>query len=530
MISLLHQSIAKHATERPSAIAFSCRDQIINYSQLHQKSSQLANCLRSIGVQNLDRIGIFMPKDIQMPVSTYGIMMAGGAYVPIDPNSKADRVEFILENCGIEILITSKTKLGIVKKVAESQKTPLTTIIGIPDDSLENLDSISWQSIESHSVEPPQTNTREDDLAYVMYTSGSTGQPKGLMHTHRSGLAYAKHSAELYEVTPDDVLGNHAPLHFDISTFEFLTGPFVGAKSVLIPEEELMFPTTLAHFIERERLTFWYSVPLALVQLLTRSDLGEVDLSSLRWILFGGEPFPPKFLSELMKKIPQARFCNVYGPAEVNQCTYYHLPQNFEDTGKPIPIGHIWSGATALIVDENDTPVPTNHVGELLISSATMMHGYWARPDLNKKAFFFEEALPEFKQRYYRTGDLLKIDEHGILHFYGRKDRQVKIRGYRLELDEVEAAFTAQLEIEEAVATILTDQEGEKEIVLAIILQESQTFETRKSLEIARSSLPHYGLPSRIEVLQDFPRTPTGKPDRIAIASKLQEKSSTASA
>lgn len=470
-----------------------------------------------------------MPKDINVPISTYGILAAGAAYVPIDPGSQTDRVEFILQNCGIETLITSQSKVRFLKKIVDANSTPLKTIIGVSENAFESLECISWETVNGFPRTTPDTDTQEDDLAYVMYTSGSTGKPKGLMHTHRSGLAYARHSADLYDVSTNDVLGNHAPLHFDISTFEFLTGPYAGATSVLVPEEELMFPNTLAKLIERERLTFWYSVPLALIQMLTRSDLDSVDLSSLRWVLFGGEPFPPTFLADIMQKIPGARFCNLYGPAEVNQCTYYHLPQNFQDTGKPIPIGKVWAGAKVLIVDENDTILPPNEIGELLVASATMMHAYWARPDLNEKAFFYNEALPEFKERYYRTGDLLKMDENGQLHFYGRKDRQIKIRGYRLELDEVEAAFSAQAEIEEAAAILIIDSNGEKEIVLTAILRNSENFDCKKSLEYARSKLPHYGIPSRIEILQSFPRTPTGKPDRKALASLFQKESETAS-
>lgn len=522
MISLLHHSVKKHAVERPLSTAFRCREKSLSYQELHQKSSQLANLLLSAGIKNLDRIGIYMGKDLWLPVATYGILVAGAAYVPIDPNSRQERVEFILKDCDIEVLITSQDKQKLLQKIVGSKKTNLRIVIGLGEATIEGVRSIPWSTITKSSSVPPNIKVQEDDLAYIMYTSGSTGVPKGLMHTHRSGLAYVRHSAELYNVTSQDILGNHAPLHFDISTFEFLTGPYAGATSVLIPEEEIMFPQSLAQLIEREKLTFWYSVPLALIQILTRSDLSEVNLSSLRWVLFGGEPFPPKYVEQLMAVIPGARFCNVYGPAEVNQCTYYILPQNFKDDSTPIPIGYVWQGATDLIVDENDRAVSTNEVGELLISSCTMMHGYWARPDLNKNAFYFEEPIAGFKRRYYRTGDLVKKDENGILHFYGRKDRQIKIRGYRLELDEVEAVFIAQAEIEEAVA-VITTKNDEKDIVLAVILHDSKVFDCKMSLDSARLKLPHYGIPSRIEILSSFPRTPTGKPDRERLTRNLQE-------
>lgn len=521
MVTLLHHSIAKQATERPEQVAFRCRDQSLTYQSLYERSSQLANVLLSLGIKNMDRVGIFMGKTIELPIATYGILTAGAAYVPIDPNSPVDRLEFLLKDCGIEILITSNQKIKVVQKIATKHKTALRCLIGIPDNSIESIQSIPWSAVDAFSSSPPQIAIQEDDLAYIMYTSGSTGTPKGLMHTHRSGLSYARYSSELYKVSSADILGNHAPLHFDISTFEFLTGPYSGATSVLIPEEELMFPASLAKLIEREKLTFWYSVPLALIQLLTRGDLSNVNLDSLRYILFGGEPFPPKYLAKLVALLPNARFCNLYGPAEVNQCTHYQIPPNYQATDQPIPIGHVWPGAQALIVDENDRPLPANQIGELIVASSTMMHGYWGRPSLNATAFYDEEPIPGFQRRYYRTGDLFKMDNTGLLHFCGRKDRQIKIRGYRFELDEVEAAFTAQSEIEEAVAVMVNSPDNENEIVVAVIVRKGIYFDSSKAIEFARSKLPHYGVPSRIEVLTSFPRTSTGKPNRPSLAASI---------
>jgi len=521
VVTLLHHSIAKQAGERPEQVAFRCRDQSLTYQSLYKRSSQLANLLISLGIESMDRVGIFTGKAIELPIAIYGILAAGAAYIPIDPNSPIDRLEFLLNDCGIEVLITSNQKIKVVQKIATNNKTALRCLIGIPENSIESIQSIPWSAIEAFTHSPPRVSIQEDDLAYVMYTSGSTGTPKGLMHTHRSGLSYARYSSYLYKVSSSDILGNHAPLHFDISTFEFLTGPYSGATSVLIPEEELMFPASLAKFIEREKLTFWYSVPLALIQLLTRGDLSGVNLDSLRYILFGGEPFPPKYLAKLVALLPNAHFCNVYGPAEVNQCTNYQIPPDYQATDQPIPIGHVWPGAKALIVDETDRPLPSNQIGELIVASSTMMHGYWGRPNLNETAFYNEEPIPGFQRRYYRTGDLFKMDSEGLLHFCGRKDRQIKIRGYRFELDEVEAAFTAQTEIEEAVAVMVHSSDDESEIVVAVILRNGIDFDPTKAIAFARSKLPHYGVPSRIEVLTSFPRTPTGKPNRPSLAASI---------
>lgn len=522
MRSQLHHAIVEQAERQPSREAFRCRGERLTYQDVCERAAQLAHALRAMGLRPLDRVGIFMNKDISMPVATYGVLMAGGCYVPIDPTAPGARVEFILRDCGIRILISGDFKRAMLARIAASGHTPLSHIIGLSGNPVGEIEQLSWESIATCDRALPSNAGQEDDLAYIMYTSGSTGVPKGLMHTHRSGLAYACFSARQYAVSPADVLGNHAPLHFDISTFEFLTGPYAGATSVLLPEEEMLFPASLAKMIELEQLTFWYSVPLALIQMLTQGELEKVDASRLRWVLFGGEPFPPKYLEALMRCLPNARFCNVYGPAEVNQCTFYNVPIDFTDTGEPVPIGAFWEGARGLIVDRDDREITDERPGELLVSSPTSMQGYWRREDLNRRAFYFEEPAPGFTRRYYRTGDLFRRDARGVLHFLGRKDRQVKIRGHRLELDEVEAVFTAQPAVLEAAAVAINLGDGVKDLVLSVTLRRNNGFDPTKALELARARLPQYGIPSRIEVRSSFPRTPSGKIDRTELARQYE--------
>ncbi|MGJ8639258.1 MAG: amino acid adenylation domain-containing protein [Opitutaceae bacterium] len=519
MHSLIHHSVAAWAEKTPNSIAFRCRDQQISYEVLFKRSAQLANRLIEYGLKAGGRVGILVGKQIELPIATYGIMTAGGAYVPIDPNAPVARVEFILQNCGIEILITDESKRPFIEAIVASKGTNLRHVIGISANSIPTVNTCDWLSIQQESELAPQISTSEGDPAYVMYTSGSTGVPKGMIHTHRSGLAYAKYSSELYQVRPTDVLGNHAPLHFDISTFEFLTGPFSGSTSVLIPEEEMMFPYSLARFIERERLTFWYSVPLALIQMLNRAELEDMDLSSVRWILFGGEPFPPKYLSLLRQAFPAAQIANVYGPAEVNQCTHYTVPSDFSESNGPIPLGEVWAGATGLILDDYDRPSVVGESGELVIASETMMKHYWSRPDLDEKAFFYETEPSGDPRRYYRTGDLVRMSEDGNLQFLGRKDRQIKIRGYRVELDEVEAAFDSHESIEEAAVILVDSAEFEKKLMAFVSIRPNCSFEVKALLHHVRSLLPSYAVPSAVEELDCFPRTTSGKIDRKNLVS-----------
>ncbi|REJ75798.1 MAG: amino acid adenylation domain-containing protein [Acidobacteria bacterium] len=537
---LIHHSLEAAVERDPAHPAFRCADQELDYSALLRRSRQLAHLLRDAGLSAGGRVGIYMPKCLELPVAVYGTLIAGGAYVPIDPGAPPERVRLLIEDCGIGHLLTAPARIARATALADelaAAGAPLRLVVGSdPRQQAAAATSgrggatrwVPWTVLEQLPDGDPGVRRVEEDLAYVMVTSGSTGVPKGLMHTHRSGLAYAELSAREYGVGPQDRLGNHSPLHFDMSTFEYLTGPLCGATTVIIPEEVTIFPRSLAELIERERLSFWYSVPLALIQLLLHGGVEERDCSSLRWVLFGGEPFPPKHLARLTALWPHARFSNSYGPAEVNQCTAYHLPPGVWDESRPVPLGRVWDGAEGLIVGADDEVVAPGEVGELLIRSGTRMRGYWRRPELNRRAFYRRPTYPDFEDVFYRTGDLVREDEHGELHFLGRKDRQIKVRGYRVELDEVEQVLCSVEGVREAAAVALPDPEDEAGLRIAgVVLASAASADEATPLTVealaraARAKLPAYAVPSLLEVRRELPRTGSGKIDRRALAEQL---------
>ena len=514
MIYLLHQAIEEHARIRPNQDAFRHNGKGISYRELDIRANRLANKLRALGVGTGDRVGIYMNKCLEMPVAVFGIMKAGAAYVPLDPSAPTDRLAFILAHCGIDVLISHKNKTPRLAELAAGRT--LKGIIGVHQAEIA-APTFSWAQVEEISAAHPDVSLMEDDLAYIMYTSGSTGVPKGIMHTHASGLSYARGAADLYGLNPGDRLGNHSPLHFDMSTLEFFSGPLVGATTVLIPREYAKLPASMAGLIEKERLTIWYSVPFALIQLLLRGAIENRDLSSLRWILYGGESFPIKYLRDLMNRLPGARYGNVYGPAEVNQCTFYLLPTPLPRDMVNVPLGSMWDNATGLILDENDREVPPGEAGELVVRTPTMMQGYWNRPDLNEKAFFRDSPFPGYTRAYYRTGDLVLRGEDGLMYFVGRKDRQIKTRGYRVELDEIEAALATCPEVLEAAAFSGEIFEGSASVEAAVTLKEGQQADANGLIAVLKEKLPWYAVPRQVHLLDSFPRTATGKIDRRAL-------------
>ncbi|NNE45363.1 MAG: amino acid adenylation domain-containing protein [Rhodothermales bacterium] len=525
MVKLLHQIIDDSADHKPDGHAFRCAGGHITYGELALRTNRLARILAEHGVQPGDRVGVFLRKSLETAVAVFGIMKAGAAYVPLDPNLPTARLESILIDCDIRHLVTHDALTAQLEGLADrlATESALQFVIGPNLPGVARWTVLPWNDVFSAPGAPlDPARISPGDPAYLMYTSGSTGMPKGIIHTHSSGLAYARCAAETYGLSRDDRLSGFPPLHFDQSTFDYFSGPLVGATTVIIPESYMLMPASLSKHMEDERLTIWYSVPYALTQLLLRGVLHDRDLRSLRWVLFGGETFPMKHLRSLMQLWPHARFSNVYGPAEVNQCTFYHLPEPPPAEAEAIPIGPTWHIAAGLVLDRDDQIIPAGQIGELVVRTPTMMQGYWNRTDLNADAFYYPEGDADPKP-YYRTGDLVRRSEDGLYWFVGREDRQVKTRGYRVELDEVEAVLSSHPAVAEVAVYTVSDTEGRPQICARVLPHSDAEVGARDVLAFAARHLPAYAVPARVEFADGFPRTSSGKIDRHLLGSMTVE-------
>jgi amino acid adenylation domain-containing protein len=465
-----------------------------------------------------------MPKSLEMALAVYGIMKAGAAYVPLDPFAPAARLAFVMRDCGIHHLVTDGGRREVLQAVL-AEEAELSCLIGPSPETSLPVTTISWADVD-HA---PEFSTAaafgvEQDLAYILYTSGSTGTPKGIMHTHRSALSFAEWAASAYGLQSGDRLSNHAPLHFDLSTFDLFASHLAGAVTVLIPEGITKFPASMAGLIESEKLTVWYSVPFALIQMLLHARLPSRDLNSLRWVLFAGEPFPTKHLRALMAQLPRARFSNLFGPTETNVCTFYHVPPLSEDSDEPIPIGYPCANVEALVVDGDGRQVATGEVGELLIRGGVVMSGYWGQPERTQKGFFRRPVVPGLEDVFYRTGDLVQQGPDGLLRYLGRKDRQIKTRGYRVELDEIEVALLSHGGVQEAAAYAVPDGEGSSLIEAAVIARPGTDLTSTQLIEHLSGRLPPFAIPVRLDVHDDLPRTSTGKIDRRTLQDRSTER------
>ncbi len=516
MLFQLHHAIQNAAARTPEHEAIRCAGQSLTYAELAERAARLARALQERGVQRGDRVGIYFNKGVDSAVALYGILQAGAAYVPLDPFAPTARLSYVIQNCGIRCLISADAKRDQLQELV-AQDVGLTTLVGL-SEGLDGVAVLPWAEV----AQTPAAGLRargatEQDLAYILYTSGSTGAPKGIMHTHRSALSFALWAVETYGVQADDRLSNHAPLHFDLSTFDFFAGALAGATTVIIPEAITKFPASLSRLMADERISVWYSVPFALIQLLQHGNLAARDLSHLRWILFAGEPFPTKHLRALMAALPHARFSNLYGPTETNVCTFYHVPPLPADSDEPIPIGQPCANVEDLVVDAEDRPVAPGEVGELLIRGGVVMRGYWGDPDKTARGFY-RRALPGGgEDLFYRTGDLVQLLPDGNYKYLGRKDRQIKTRGYRVELDEIEVALLAHEGVQEAAVYPVPDGQGSNLIEAAVTPKDGATLTDADLIGHLARRLPPYALPVRLAILADFPRTSTGKIDRRAL-------------
>jgi amino acid adenylation domain-containing protein len=510
---LLTHAVDRAARRHPETEAVRAGGVALTWCDLVRRANGLARTLRARGVERGDRVGIYMNKGLETPVALYGIMKAGAAYVPLDPFAPAARTALVVRDCGIRHLVTTETKLDQSGLLAEDTGQ-LAWLIGA--SARDGRAGVEWAEVLGEaSDDEPGVRLTEQDLAYILYTSGSTGTPKGIMHTHRSGLSFAEWGAAAYGLIAQDRVSNHAPLHFDLSTFDFFSAAQAGATTIVIPEAITKLPGDLAKLMARERITVWYSVPFALIQLLERGGLTSVDLSSLRWILFAGEVFPTKHLRRLMEALPHARFSNLFGPTETNVCTAYDLPASLPETMDWIPIGRPCHNVEALIADESGDPVPEGTPGELLIRGGVVMRGYWGRADLNARAFCRRPAFGgTFDDLFYCTGDLVEALPDGHLKYIGRKDRQIKTRGYRVELDEVESALLSLPSVEEAAAFTVPDGQGSHLIEAAVTAKPGVALTPEAVLAHVAGRLPAYAVPVAARVVPLFPRTSTGKIDR----------------
>ncbi len=529
MAYLLQHLLEATSFRFPEEAAVECTGQICDYAALADKSRRLARLLVEAGLQRGDRVGLCLPKSFEAIVSIFGVLQAGGVYVPLDYTSPPRRQAWMVRDCRMRAVVTNTSRAALLLgeldrppfpeivvlvsegEAAEPPAEPAFAARMIPWSRLEEADAAGFQA-------PHQT---EDDLAYVLYTSGSTGTPKGVMISHRAALTFVDWAGAEVRLTPRDRVANQAPLQFDLSTFEIFAPVCHGSTIVPVAEELSSFPRDLAAFWESGRISVWYSVPSVLSRLLEQGELEKRDLSWLRTVLFAGEVFPIEHFRRLARLLPKVEFYNLYGPTETNVCTF-HRVEDLPPGELSIPIGRACPNADVWAVTESGELAAPGETGELWVTGPLLMKGYWGLPERTRQAFAQVPSPGGWGRiQAYRTGDLVEISPSGEFVFRGRRDSMIKLRGYRIELGEVEAALYQHPDVLEVGVICLS--EGRDDAMLAAFAapRDSAELEDGQLRNWLRERLPSYMIPSLIEIRPELPRTSTGKVDKMWLLKEL---------
>jgi amino acid adenylation domain-containing protein len=428
-----------------------------------------------------------------------GALRIGAAYVPIDPLSPVTRAAAIVKDCGIRVLAGSGRELALLHAELGASLPPSLRFEGDgPGTPIATLDAPSTTAL-------PKLALDASSLAYILYTSGSTGVPKGVCISQENAGAFIEWARRLLEPTPADVFGNHAPFHFDLSVLDVYVAFSAGASIAIVPETAAFVPARMVDLISEHGVTIWYSVPTA-ISMMLESGLFERSLP-LRTICFAGEPFPPRALARLRRETHGMRLFNFYGPTETNVVTYYEVPSHVADD-VPIPIGTAASGAVVWAEKEDGSRASSGEVGELFVTGPTVMLGYWGRP-------------PHPHGTPYPTGDIVRIRSDGGFDYLGRRDGMVKLKGYRVELGEVETALGRHPEIAAVAATVVGSGLDAK-LIAAAVPRGERRVPLLELKTLCSKHLPRYMIIDRIVWLESLPRTSNGKLDRRAITDACQ--------
>jgi L-proline---[L-prolyl-carrier protein] ligase len=521
---LLHQLLSESASCNPHQTAIVGSGATLSYGELDLLSNQIANQLRADGIRIGDRIGLFLPKCELGVAALFGIQKAGAAYVPIDPQAPPERAAYILRNCAVRGLVSSSDRLPkLPLEFLSSEQLESVLLVDDRTDLVRGRTSqqtriTSFSSIRAtQSTTNPQVPVTDNHLAYILYTSGSTGEPKGVMISHLNSLTFVNWCYDEFGVRPSDRVSNHAPFHFDLSVFDLFCTVKAGGTVFLVPQEIASFPVRLAKWIAEQGITIWYSVPSALVQLVEHGKLETNDYKALRTVLFAGEVFPMKYLRKLVQHLPTPIYYNLYGPTETNVCTYYKVqPADLvSDRTEPVPIGKACANTEVVAVDHQMQPVAEGQEGELYVRSSTIMKGYWGRPESTAKCVVADFLNPHYSDALYRTGDIVRSLPGGEYAYVGRRDKMIKSRGYRIELGEIEAALYAHPGVKEAAVIAVPDEHIGARIKAYVVPHDGL-----KRMELEKFCLlrlPKYMMPEWIEFRAELPRTSTGKVDKTSL-------------
>jgi amino acid adenylation domain-containing protein len=490
----------EQVTRAPHAAAVQFGARRLSYSELNGRANQLAHHLTGLGVGSEVLVGICMERSPELIVALLAVLKAGGAYVPLDPAYPKQRLSFMLDDAGAPVLLTQHDLL-------ESLPSHSARVVCLDRD---------WPQIATHPDVDPPPRASVEALAYVTYTSGSTGEPKGVMITHRS-ISKLVRDQSYVRLSAADTVAQVSSVSFDAATFEIWGALLNGGRLAIIAREEQLDPERLATALDHLNVTCLF-LTTALFNRIALTAPGAFQ--RVRHLLFGGETCDPEPVRAVLAAGFPGRLLHVYGPTETTTFATFHQVRQVLPGERRIPIGRPIANTRAYILDARLDPVPIGVAGSLYIGGDGVARGYWRRRELNRERFLPDPHATAPGARMYSTGDIARFLPDGNIEFLGRTDRQIKLRGYRIELGEIEAVLSADPAARQVAVVVREEAGGDKRLVAYVVPSDASCPLQERLRSNARRYLPEYMVPSAFVVLDELPLTPNGKVDVRALAAR----------
>jgi long-chain acyl-CoA synthetase len=511
---LLNHFLENSAETFPDKMALVCQKEKLTYQEIDKSANRLAWGLKEAGVGRGERVAIFLENSVESVISIFGILKADAVFVVINPTTKKDKLIYILNNCQVKALVTSYDQRELTKEVLLN--TPWVKSVVITGESKPGKESsgdkkiYSFKDLLTSSPDNQPVNRNIDiDLASIIYTSGTTKNPKGVMLSHLNMVSAADSVTRYLENTSDDIILNVLPLSFDYGLYQILMGFKVGGKVIL--EKSFLYPYVIIDLMLKEKVTGFPGVPTIFAILLQLEDLKKQNFDSLRYITNTAAALPVSFIKKIRETFPKARLYSMYGLTECKRVSY--LPPQELDR-RPASIGKGMPNEEVYIVNENGEKVGPGEVGELVVRGSNVMLGYWELPEETAKVLK-PGLLPG--ERVLYTGDLFKMDEEGFLYFVGRKDDIIKCRGEKVSPKEIENVLYGLEGVLEAAVVGVPDGILGQAIKAFVVLKEGVSLSEKDILRHCSKNLEDFMVPKYVELVETLPKTESGKIRKVGL-------------
>ena len=530
MNRLLQHYLIDQAQRRPHAAALVFQDETLSYRELDRLSNQVARMLHAQGCQRGDRVALALPKSIPAIAGMLGVLKADAVYVPIDTSSPAARAATILEQCDCEIILAARPTDKILGGLSAQLK------VGWLDaeapKAFNGELAFTMADVEQMSDEPLDFENTSEDAAHILFTSGSTGVPMGVVIKHGNVIPYVDWVVEYFDMQEGDRNSGHPPLHFDLSTQDIYSTLASGGELHLLPPMLSLLPHKLAEYVREAKLHQWFSVPSVLNHMAKYDVIEPNDFPEMKRLLWCGEKFPTPSLMHWMEKLPHVSFTNLYGPTEATiASSFYRMPARPTDPKAETSIGTACPGERLYVLDDKLNPLPVGAVGALYISGVGLSPGYWKDQAKTDGVFLPNPFEDDPSERMYNTGDLARMGDDGLVYLLGRADTQIKVRGHRIELGEIEAALSDLDDLKDsAVVGVPVGGFETTAICCAFVSPHNGDLKIPDIKRQLAQILPNYMLPTRWKGLDRLPLNGSGKIHRKQLREEFAAEIQTSTA